>query len=57
VLFRTAAFVSVLAGFTSERAIGNAFFRSCCVGGVGTLAASTEWFAGKEACNAHGTTL
>ena len=39
-----------------ERATGNAFGSTSCVGGVGTLAASTEWFAGKEACNAHGIT-
>ena len=50
------ACVNVLASFMSERATGSAFFRSYCVGGVGTSAASTEWFAGKEASNAHGTT-
>jgi len=46
--------VSVLAGFMSERAIGNAFGSIYSVGNVGTLAASTEWFAGKEASNAPG---
>ena len=44
------------AGFMSARATGTAFFRSCCVGSVGPLAASTEWSAGKEASNAPGTT-
>jgi hypothetical protein len=48
--------VNVLAGFMSERATGNAFFRSSCVGGVGTPVALTGWFAGKEALNAHGIT-
>ena len=45
-----------LAGFMSERATGSAFGSTSSVGGVGTSAASTEWFAGKEAHNAHGTT-
>jgi len=48
--------VNGLASFMSERAIGTAFIRSSCVGGVGTSAASTEWFAGKEASNAPGIT-
>ena len=33
------ACVNVLASFMSERATGNAFGNTCCVGGVGTLAA------------------
>ena len=48
------ACVSVLASFMSERATGTAFGNTSCVGGVGTLAASTEWSAGKEASNAPG---
>jgi hypothetical protein len=43
----------VLASCMSERATGNAFFRSSC---IGSLAASTEWSAGEEASNAHGIT-
>ena len=46
--------MNVLASFMSERATGNAFGNTCCVGGVGTLAASTEWSAGEEASNAPG---
>ena len=53
---RTVAYVNVLASFMSERATGNAFGSTSCVGGVGTSAASTEWFAGKEASNAPCTT-
>ncbi len=53
-LWACAAYVFVLVRFMSETATGNAFFRSCCVGGVGTLAASTERSAGEEALNATG---
>ena len=49
-----AASSNVLASFMSERATGNAFGNTCCVGSVGTSAASTEWSAGKEASNAPG---
>ena len=45
-----------LASFMSERATGTAFGSTSCVGSVGTLAASTEWFAGEEASNAPGIT-
>ena len=45
-----------LAGFMSERATGNAFGSTSCVGSVGTLAASTEGSAGEEASNAPGIT-
>ena len=40
---RTVAYVNVLASFMSERATGNAFGSTCCVGGVGT---SAGWFEG-----------
>ena len=46
--------MSVLASFMSERATGTAFGNTCCVGGDGTSAASTEWSAGEEASNAPG---
>ena len=42
------AYVSGLAGFMSERAIGNAFGSTSCVGGGGFSAASTESLAEKE---------
>ena len=48
--------MNVLASFMSERATGTAFGNTSCVGGVGTSAASTEWFAGEEASNASGIT-
>jgi hypothetical protein len=40
---RTVAYVNVLAGFMAERATGNAFGSTCCVGGGGTSAASMGW--------------
>ena len=43
-----------LAGFMSERATGTAFGSTCCVGGVGTSAASMDSSAGEEASNAPG---
>jgi len=40
----------------SERATGTAFGSTCCVGGVGTSAASMDSSAGEEASNAPGIT-
>ncbi len=50
------AYANGLAGFMSERATGTAFGSTCCVGGVGTSAASMDSSAGEEASNAPGIT-